>query len=60
LNPASKRRILSLIEQGILKASREGNGRVYILDAEAEKKASEKPVTKPEASAGTPAAKDAK
>lgn len=42
VHPASKRRILSLIQQGILKASGEGNGRIYILDPEAEAKASEK------------------
>jgi hypothetical protein len=54
LNPASKRRILSLISLGILKPNGEGNGRVYILDAEAEKKASEKkPVVKPVGSAAT-------
>lgn len=52
LNPASKRRILAFIQQGILKVSGEGNGRVYVLDAEAEKKATaeKKPSAKPEAS----------
>ncbi len=46
VSPASKRRILSLIQQGILKVSGEGNGRIYILDVEGEKKASEKPAAK--------------
>jgi hypothetical protein len=51
LNPASKRRILALIQQGILKTSGEGNGRIYVLDVEAEKKsdAEKKPAAKPEA-----------
>lgn len=54
LNPASKRRILALIQQGILKANGEGNGRIYILDAEAEKNstAEKKPAAKPEAPTG--------
>ncbi len=48
-NPASKRRILALIQQGILKAT-EADKRKFVLDAEAEKKASEKkPATTPEA-----------
>jgi hypothetical protein len=60
-HPASKRRILALIEQGILKASGEGNGRIYVLDAEAEAKASEKkPTVKPEAPAMKPADKETK
>src|SRR6266542_4139593 len=52
VHPASKRRILALIQQGVLKASGEGKGRIYLLDAEADKKASEKtPAAKPEAPA---------
>ena len=42
VHPASKRRILSLIEQGILKAS-DSDKRKYVFDAEAEKKAEKKP-----------------
>lgn len=50
VHPASKRRILALIEQGVLKPT-ESDKRKYVLDAEADKKAHE---PKPPASAPAP------
>jgi hypothetical protein len=40
-NPTSKRRVLALIQQGILKAT-QSDSRIYVLDAEAEKAEREK------------------
>ncbi len=46
-NPTSKRRVLALMQQGILKPL-ESDSRIYLLDALAEKAAKEKSAPKPE------------
>ena len=52
-NPTSKRRVLALIQQRVLKAT-ENDKRIYVLDVEAEKAASEKKsAPKPESAATT-------